>query len=94
MEFLLPYIEHDKEYILRDSIRNCESLDLDFDIVFANTNTSYNPDSLGRSSGKSGADVERILAFNAIGRVDPVEYSENWDVVLNYALTKQKEMEE
>ena len=94
VEFLLPYIEHDKEYILKDSMENCESLDLDFDIVFANTNTSYNPDSLGRSSGKSGADVERVLAFHAIGRVDPVEYSENWDVVLNYALTKQKEMEE
>ena len=60
--FHLPYIDGDKESILRDAEQALDSLNLDFDTVFANTNTSYNPDSQGRSSGRSGADVERILA--------------------------------
>ena len=78
----LPYIDLDKESILSDSLKSCNILGLDFDTVFSNTNTSYNPDSQGRSSGTSGADVERILAFHAIGRVDPVEYVDDWDKIL------------
>ena len=72
-------------------MESCTSLGLDFDIVFSNTITSYNPDSNGRSSGRSGADVERILAFHAIGRVDPLKYVYDWDSVLNYALDQERQ---
>tara|TARA_A100001037_G_scaffold29148_1_gene23165 strand:- start:1220 stop:1999 length:780 start_codon:yes stop_codon:yes gene_type:complete len=89
----LPYIDSDKEGILRDALESCDMLGLDFDIVFANTNTSYSPDSEGRSSGKSGSDVERILAFHAIGRVDPVEYVDNWTTVLERALRIERDYE-
>jgi len=85
----LPYIEGNKESILRDALISCKKLGLDFDTVFANTNTSYNPDENGRSSGTSGADVERILAFHAIGRKDPVEYVSSWEEVLTGALKSQ-----
>ena len=64
-------------------------MNLDFDTIFRNTNTSYNPDEQGRSSGTSGADVERILAFHAIGREDPVEYVTSWNEVLQGALKAQ-----
>ena len=61
-------------------IESIDKLDgVDFDTIFANTNTSYNPDEQGRSSGKSGADVERILAFHQLGRKDPVEYIDGWE---------------
>ena len=89
VSFHLPYIDGDKEFILRDALVSCSKLDIDFDTVFANTNTSYNPDEDGKSSGTSGADVERILAFHAIGRKDPVEYVSSWDDVLNGALKSQ-----
>lgn len=89
VSFSLPYIDGDKEVILRDALKSCELLDIDFDTIFANTNTSYNPDQFGRSSGTSGADVERILAFHAIGRVDPVEYVAPWNQVLASALKAQ-----
>ena len=89
----LPYIDGDKESILRDAIISCNSLGLDFDTVFRNTNTSYSPDELGRSSGKTGADVERILAFHAIGRKDPVQYVEDWDTVLEHAIETEREFE-
>jgi 7-cyano-7-deazaguanine synthase len=91
VSFHLPYIAGDKESILRDAMISCESLNLDFDTVFRNTNTSYSPDSMGRSSGRTGADVERILAFHAIGRKDPIEYVDDWDTVLERALITEKE---
>ena len=86
VSFHLPYIDADKEGILRDALSTCEQLGLDFNTIFANTNTSYNPDSAGRSGGTSGADVERILASYAIGKADPVEYVEPWGTVLQNAL--------
>ena len=55
---------------------------------------SYNPDEQGRSSGKSGADIERILAFNAIGRKDPVPYVEDWSKTLEHAIKVEKEHKE
>ncbi len=93
VSFHLPYIEGDKEAILTDSDEAIRFLGLDFDTVFANTNTSYNPDELGRSSGKSGADVERILAFHAIGRKDPVEYVDGWEAALANALIENEKHE-
>ena len=89
VSFTLPYINGDKVTILRDALISCQKLDLDFETIFANTNTSYNPDEKGRASGKSGADVERILAFHAIGKRDPVEYIDSWEVVLEGALKAQ-----
>ncbi len=89
VKFNLPYIDGDKETILRDALISCQKMNLDFDTVFANTNTSYNPDKNGRASGTSGADIERILAFHAIGRKDPVEYVKPWNEVLTGALKAQ-----
>ena len=89
VSFNLPYIDGDKATILRDALISCQKLDIDFDTIFANTNTSYNPDEKGRASGKSGADVERILAFHEIGRKDPVEYVTSWEDVLSGALNSQ-----
>ena len=91
VENYLPYINDDKEYILRDCLFCCEILKLDFDTVMTNTNTSYEPDELGRANGKTGSDVERILAFHAIGREDPVEYADGWTNALQYALQVEQE---
>ena len=85
IDFYLPYLEGDKESILRDAMKSIKKLNLDFDTVFANTITSYNPDEYGVSSGRSGSDVERILAFDSIGKKDPIQYQEPWDVVLSNA---------
>ena len=94
VSFYLPYLNGDKETILRDAEKSLEKLGLNFDTVFANTNTSYNPDEQGRSSGKSGADIERILAFNAIGREDPVPYVDDWSKVLANAIEIEKQHKE
>ena len=84
--FDLPYLHGDKTSILLDAIESTQTLGLDFDEVLANTITSYNPDQLGRSSGKSGSDIERVLAFHAIGRRDPIPYQDTWENVLEHAL--------
>ena len=91
VSFELPYIDGDKSTILKDALRSCEILDVDFDEILQSTITSYNPDELGRSSGKSGSDVERILAFHEIGRVDPIKYVESWESVLQNALRLKNE---
>tara|TARA_B100000482_G_scaffold85249_1_gene60995 strand:+ start:2475 stop:3254 length:780 start_codon:yes stop_codon:yes gene_type:complete len=86
ISFELPYIKGDKTTILKDALHSCEILNLNFNEIMSSTITSYNPDKLGRSSGKSGSDVERILAFHEIGHVDPIEYSSSWESVLENAL--------
>ena len=89
--FELPYIDGDKTSILQDCLESCESLELNFDDVMRSTITSYSPDSEGRSNGRTGSDIERILAFHEIGRADPVEYIEDWSSVLRHALKVQAE---
>ncbi len=90
VEIYLPYIDGNKTTILQDAEIGIQKLGLDFDTVFRNTNTSYSPDSLGRAHGKTGSDVERILAFHELGRVDPVEYVDGWELALQAALELEK----
>lgn len=92
VDFYAPYMQVTKREILQDGAKACELLGLDFDEVYKRTNTSYDPDpTTGKSSGKSGADIERILAFHSLGLVDPVEYVEGWEKSLEFALKAEKE---
>ena len=72
VSFLLPYLEMDKTTILQDAQQSVNHLELDFNEVFSRTLTSYSPNSDGKSHGRTGSDVERILAFHALG---PVSYT-------------------
>lgn len=89
----LPYLHGDKLSILRDADEAIQTLGLDFDTVFANTCTSYQPDADGRSHGQTGSDVERILAFHQFGRRDPIEYTLPWEEVLQQALRLEADRE-
>jgi len=80
VKYITPYLDGDKFTILEDGVACCEFLGLDFDEVYKRTNTSYKPDAEGRSDYKSASSVERIEAFLKIGRKDPVEYIDGWDV--------------
>lgn len=92
VSYYTPYMEGNKISILKESLINCELLGLDFNIIFKNTNTSYNPDPItGKASGKSGADVERVLAFVELGLEDPCEYMLPWVEVVNYALKVEQD---
>jgi 7-cyano-7-deazaguanine synthase len=86
VSFTLPYLNEDKTSILRDAEVSSEKLNLEFNEVFKRTLTSYQPDDEGRSDGSTGSDVERILAFHALGREDPIEYTTPWEEVLANAL--------
>ena len=87
VDFYAPYMKVTKREILQDGAKCCEQLGLNFDEVYKRTNTSYDPDPVtGKSSGKSGADIERILAFHSLGLIDPVEYVEGWEKSLKFAL--------
>ena len=82
--YYTPYLEGDKFDILKDGEVCCENLGLDFDEVYKRTNTSYKPDSIGRSDYKSASSVERIEAFLKLGRKDPVPYIDGWDIAKNH----------
>ncbi len=87
----LPYLMLDKHRILQDAQKSCGQLGLEFNEVFRRTLTSYEPDAQGRSSGKTGSDVERILAFHQLGVEDPIEYVDPWPVVLKRALELEQQ---
>ena len=86
VNYYLPYMSSNKTGILKDCLNNSKWLDLDFYTILKNTNTSYNPDDQGRSSGTSGSDIERIEAFITLGLEDPVPYSKGWDWTRKNAL--------
>ena len=78
--YLTPYLYGDKFDILKDGEICCEHLGIDFDEVYKRTNTSYKPTAEGLSDYKSASSVERIEAFIELGRKDPVEYIDGWEV--------------
>lgn len=86
VKYNLPYLYADKTMILKDCIDNCLTLSIEFDEVLKNTMTSYNPDSSGKASGKSGSDIERIEAFINIDRKDPIPYIGGWEKARAHAV--------
>lgn len=86
VELYLPYLHGDKVTILKDAREAIEKLHLDFDLIFGNTMTSYSPSEDGISSGETGSDVERILAFHSLGLKDPIPYRLPWDQVVQRAI--------
>jgi 7-cyano-7-deazaguanine synthase len=84
VSYITPYLNGDKYDILKDGVECCDKLGLDFDTVYANTNTSYKPiniDGNWYSDYKSASSVERVEAFIKLGRPDPVTYAEGDRVV-------------
>jgi len=74
--YFTPYLDTDKFGILQDGEKLVEKLGLSFDEVYKRTNTSYKPYPSGNSDYKSASSVERIEAFIALGRKDPVQYED------------------
>ena len=74
--FFIPYIDTDKLGILKDGEKLVEELGIELDEVYKRTNTSYKPYPSGNSDYKSASSVERIEAFIALGRKDPVQYED------------------
>ncbi|MDA8685585.1 7-cyano-7-deazaguanine synthase [Robiginitalea sp.] len=74
--YFTPYLDTDKFGILQDGEILCAKLKIDFDEVYSRTNTSYKPFPSGNSDYKSASSVERIEAFIALGRKDPVQYED------------------
>lgn len=88
-----PYLDGDKLDILADGLAACEGLGIDFNEVYARTNTSYKPieiDGVWYSDYKSASSVERIEAFMKLDLKDPVAYADetgpvSWEVARKHA---------
>ena len=96
VKYYTPYINDDKAGILKDGLRCCEFLHLNFDKVYSRTNTSYKPikhkiefnnatetwyEEEWFSDYKSASSVERVEAFMKLGRKDPVNYADEFGPV-------------
>ncbi len=79
--YFTPYLDTDKFGILQNGEILCAKLKIDFDEVYKRTNTSYKPYPTGNSDYKSASSVERIEAFIALGRPDPVQYEDETGAV-------------
>jgi 7-cyano-7-deazaguanine synthase len=86
--YFTPYLDTDKFGILKDGEYLCGVLDIDFDEVYKRTNTSYKPYPSGNSDYKSASSVERIEAFIALKRPDPVQYEDETGLV-SYEVAKE-----
>ena len=98
--YFTPYLQGDKFDILKDGEILCDYLNINFDEVYSRTNTSYKPiwipqQKLTGVSGnwysdyKSASSVERVEAFIALGRPDPVVYEDedgiaSWEKVVKH----------
>ena len=76
VSYYTPYLYGDKFDILQDGEKCCDTLAVDFNEVYAKTNTSYKPTEEGYSDYKSASSVERIEAFIKLGKKDPVQYGD------------------
>ena len=76
VSYYTPYLYGDKFDILQDGEKCCDILAVDFNEVYAKTNTSYKPTEEGYSDYKSASSVERIEAFIKLGKKDPVQYGD------------------
>ena len=74
--YFTPYLDTDKFGILQDGEILCAKLKIEFNEVYSRTNTSYKPYPSGNSDYKSASSVERIEAFIALGKKDPVQYED------------------
>lgn len=96
VQYYTPYLSDDKASILKDGERCCTYLHLNFDKVYAKTNTSYKPikhkiefnnatetwyEEEWFSDYKSASSVERVEAFIKLGRKDPVNYADEFGPV-------------
>jgi len=86
--YFTPYLDTDKFGILQNGEILCAKLKIDFDEVYSRTNTSYKPFPNGNSDYKSASSVERIEAFIALGRKDPVQYEDETGEV-DYEVAKR-----
>ena len=90
IDLYLPYIDLNKSNIIEDALSACKNLKLNFNEIFKNTITSYEPNIDGTSNGNTGSDIERILAFNKLNLKDPLKYKYSWEDVLKTALNSKK----
>jgi 7-cyano-7-deazaguanine synthase len=100
VNYYAPYNITDKPGVLKDGLKLCKKLKLDYKEVYKRTMTSYSPVKKGNESFsdyKTGSSIERIVSFIEAGKKDPITYVEDdgtpvtWKYVKEYALKLEEE---
>jgi len=94
VNYFAPYNITNKTGVLKDGVKLCQDLGLNFDEVYFNTNTSYSP--IKAEDGKyysdiySGSSIERIESFIKLGLKDPIQYVEEDGTFVDWDYVKKK----
>jgi len=97
IKYYTPFTKLKKEDVLKEGIKCCEELDLDYKDVYSRTFTSYDPIYLRNkqkkvySNFKDSTSLARIEAFINVGLKDPIKYYDkennrivSWEEVKSY----------
>lgn len=82
VSFYNPFLYGKKIDILKDALQSCKELNLDFNVIFRNTNTCYDPDFIGQACGHCSSCIERLEVFDSLGIKDPCEYKEDYNSLI------------
>ena len=95
VNYYAPFNSIDKNEVLKEGLRLCEELNLNYKEIYSRTMTSYDPkymDGEWYSDMNSGSSIERIISFIKAGVPDPLQYVDDngnkvsWDIVKNNAI--------
>lgn len=97
VKYYTPYIELSKSDVLRDGLKSCDQLSLDYNKVYEKTFTSYIPIVINGniySDYKSASSLSRIEAFMHNNIKDPIQYADQdgvreWEYVTAYFKNQQ-----
>jgi 7-cyano-7-deazaguanine synthase len=94
VDYYAPYNVTDKTGVLKDGVKCCEKLGLDYKEIYKRTNTSYAP-VLGKDGNQysdiyTGSSVERVESFIKLGLEDPLQYAENDGTLVSWNYVKEK----
>jgi len=93
VDYYAPYNITDKTGVLRDGIKCCKELDLDYKEIYKRTNTSYSPikvEDKWYSDIYTGSSIERVESFIKLGLEDPLQYVENDGTLVSWEYVKEK----
>ena len=69
-----PWVNKYKLDVLKDGMKACKSLNIDWEEFYKNTLSCYKPSKKGESCGKCPTCLERLKNFKDIKKYDPAPY--------------------
>ena len=74
IDYKAPFLFSDKTAVLASGMQALEAIGIDWAEYYSKTSSCYDPDSLGNACGECATCKDRMEAFAAQSKVDPIPY--------------------